>query len=62
MCEKNPLSVPINRSIRRLNGESSAELFQYTFVTQVNRVSYGGWTPKEEELEKTNFDKILQLT
>ena len=51
-----------NRSIRRLNGESLAELFRYTIVTQVNRVSYGDWFPKEEEFEKTNFVKTLQLT
>ena len=57
---KNPLSAMINRSIRRLNGGSSAELFRYTIVTQVYGVSYGGWIPKEE-FEKTNFVKILQL-
>ena len=54
--EKNStLSAQINRSIRRLNGANSAELFRYTIVTQVNGVSYGGWIPKEEEFEKTNF-------
>ena len=37
-------------------------LVRYTIVTQVNGVSYGGWIPKEEEFEKTNFVKILQLT
>ena len=52
----------INRSVRRLNGASLAELFHYTIITQVNRVSYGGWIPKEEKFEKTNFVKILQLT
>ena len=50
------------RTIRRLNGASLAELFRYTIVTQVKEVSYGGWTPEEEEFEKTNFVKILQLT
>ena len=61
VCEKNPLSAAINRPIRRLNGASSAELFQYTIVTQVNGVSFGGWVPKEEEFEKTNFGMIMQL-
>ena len=58
------LSAPINRSIRCLNGASLAELFWYTgtIVTSVNGVSYGGWIPKEEEFEKTNFIRILQLT
>ena len=65
-CEKNPLSAPINRSIRCLNGVSSGELgvssgelFGYTHV---NGVSYGGWFIKEEEFEETNCVKILQLT
>ena len=62
VCEKNPLFSPIDRSIRRLNGASLAEFFRYTIVTQVNGVSYGGWILKEEEFEKTNFVKILQLT
>ena len=55
-------SALINRSIRRLNGASSTELFRYTIVTQVYAVSYGGWILKEEEFEETNFVKILQLT
>ena len=55
ICENNPLSVPINRSIRRLNGVSLAELFRYTIVTQVNGMSYGAWILKEEEFEETNF-------
>ena len=62
VCEKNPLSAPINRSIRCLYSASLAELFRYTIVTQVNGVSYGGWILKEEEFEETNFVKILQLT
>ena len=57
-----PMSAPINRSIRRLYSASSAELFMYTIVTQVNRVSYVGGIVKEEEFEDTNFVKILQLT
>ena len=57
-----PMSAPINRSSRRLYSASSAELFMYTVVTQVNRVSYVGWIVKEEEFEETNFVKILQLT
>ena len=57
-----PISVPINRSIRRLYSASSAELFMYTMVTKVNGVSYVGWIVKEEEFEETNFVKILQLT
>ena len=60
-CEKNPHSAQINRSIRCLNGVSLAEHFRYTIVTPVNGVSYGGWILKEEELEKTNFVKILQF-
>ena len=59
---KEPLSAPINRSIRCLYSASSAELFRYTIVTQVNGVSYGGWILKEEEFEETDFVKILQLT
>ena len=62
VCGKNPLSVPINRSIRRLNGASSTELFRYTIVTQVYGVSYGGWVQTEEEFKKTSFGTILQLT
>ena len=58
----NLLSVPINRSIRCLNGASSAELFRYTVVTQVNGLFYGGWILKEKKFEETNFVKILQLT
>ena len=62
--EINPLSAPIsasiNRSIRRLYSVSSAELFMYTIVTQVNGVSCLGWIIKEEEFEETNFVKILQ--
>ena len=63
----NPLSAPIsaliNKSIRCLYSASSAELFMYTIVTQVNGVSsYVGWILKEEEFEDTNFVKILQLT
>ena len=54
-------NAPINRSIRRLNGACSAELFRYTIVTQVNGVSYGSWTLIEDEFEETNFVKILQL-
>ena len=50
-----PISAPINRSIRRLYCASSAELFMYTIVTQVNGVSYVGWIIKEEEFEETNF-------
>ena len=47
-----PFSAPINRSIRRLYSVSSAELFMYTIVTQVNGVSsYLGWILKEEEFE-----------
>ena len=57
-----PISAPINRSIRRLYSASSAELFMYAIVTQVNGVSYVGWSVKEEEFEETNFVKILQLT
>ena len=57
-----PISAPINRSIRRLYSASSAELFMYTMVTQVNGVSYVGWIVKEEEFKDTNFVKILQLT
>ena len=56
------ISAPINRSIRRLYSASSAELFMYTMVTQVNGVSYVGWIVKEKEFEDTNFVKILQLT
>ena len=59
---KESTSTPINRSNWRLNGASLAELFQYTVVTPIIGVSYGGWIPKEEEFEKTNFVKILQLT
>ena len=63
-CEINPLSAPIsapiNRSIRRLYSASSAELFMYTIVPQVNGMSYVGWIIKEEEFEETNFVKILQ--
>ena len=55
-----PISAPINRSIRRLYSASSAELFMYTIVTQVNGVSYFGWIIKEEEFDETNFVKILQ--
>ena len=62
VCKKDPLSGPINRSIRCLNGASSAEFFRYTIVTQVNGVPYSGWILKEEEFEETNFVKILQLT
>ena len=58
----NPFSAPINRSIRRLNGASLAELFRYTIVTQVNGVSYDGWILKDEEFEETNRVTILQLT
>ena len=54
--------MPLNRSIRRLYSASSAELFRYTIVTQVNGVSYGGWILREEEFEETNFVKILQLS
>ena len=57
-----PICAPINRSIRRLYSASSAELFMYTIVTQVNGVSYVGWTVKEEQFEETNFVKILQWT
>ena len=62
VCEKNLLSAPINRSIRSLYSVSSAELFKYTVVTQVIGMSYGGRILTEEESEKTNFVKILQLT
>ena len=58
----NTLSGPLNKSIRHLNGASSAELFRYTIVTQVNGVSHGGWILKEKEFEGTHFVKILQLT
>ena len=34
VCEKNSLFAPINRSIRCLNGASSAKLFRYTIVNQ----------------------------
>ena len=63
LCEKNLLSAPKNRPIRRLNGVSLAELFRYmyTIVTQVNMVSYDVWILKEE-FQKTNFIQILQLT
>ena len=64
----NPLSAelalykrPIDL-IGRLYSGSSAELFMYTIVTQVNGVSYVGWIVKEEEFEESNFVKILQLT
>ena len=57
-----PISAPINRSIRCLYRASSAEIFMYTIVTQVNGVSYVGLIVKEEEFEETNFVKILQLT
>ena len=64
----NPLSAPISAPhwhfdlIGRLYSASSAELFMYTIVTQVNGVSYVGWIVKEEEFEESNFVKILQLT
>ena len=61
-CRYAPISVPINRSIRRLYSASLAELFIYNIVTQFNRVSYIGWIVKKEESEDTNFVKILQLT
>ena len=43
-----PISAPINRSIRRLYSASSAKLFMYTIVTQVNWVSYVGLIVKGE--------------
>ena len=64
VCEVNllsaPIFAPINRSFRRLYSASSADLFMYTIVTQVNTtqvngVSYVGWIVKEEEFENTNF-------
>ena len=57
-----PLSAPISDQLDACNSASSAELFMYTIVTQVNGKSYVGWIVKGEEFEETNFVKILQLT